>query len=63
MSEVSDRSGYYMIWEQSVNTRQLSHPTILFDFSLLVASLLITSILFKNKHIDELDINYLLSCG
>ena len=33
--ECQERSGYYMISEQSVNTLKLSHPTILLDFFLL----------------------------
>ena len=50
-SECQERSGYYMISEQSVNTQTFT-STILLYFFLVPDWDWDWSILFKNKHID-----------
>ena len=63
-SECQERSGYYMISEQSVNTLKLSHQPFYCISSSCQAGTGSRSILLKNKHIDEAkQAGYKLSCG
>ena len=63
-SECQERSGYYMISEQSVNTLKLSHQPFYWISSCCQSQTGSKSILFKNKHIDEAkQAGYKLSWG
>ena len=62
--ECQERSGYYMISEQSVNTLKLSQQPFYWISSSCQTRPRNRSILLKNKHIDEAKQDgYKLSCG